>query len=209
MMALVVRAIAVGAAMALLCAQAPAPAPPTQVDAPPLDQYCATHACRGEPRLIKLRADGGRNFELTTATYPYVDDDGSIVIYPGETFAVAFPDPADLSKAQYLRVTEPVDPATVAPGTLMVHFEQLDGQTGMMLTLRNATTMPLQFDATMHVPWPDGVVHQSRTSMCTLMPGMTNTEGWPHPVAMLVLSHLRKAELPGNGTPGTVTMNCS
>lgn len=185
---------------ALWLAASPAGAEDAPAPAPTLAEYCAGHPCRTETHEIRLIANDGGSFGVMTQTYPYVDGEGSIVIYAGEAIAVSFPDPNDFSKVQFLRTMQNMDEAGAAPGAavLTVELKQRDGQAGMMMKLRNATGVALKFEATMYVPARDGL-HSAPTSMCTLLPGMFNTEGWPHPVAMIVLSHVRKVDVASGG----------
>jgi hypothetical protein len=195
--------VAVSAAAAM--AQQPAPTP---VAAPALADYCATHACRTAKQEIRLRAAGGASFGMMTENYPYVDDDGAIVIYAGEAFAVGFAG-GDYSRPEFLRtLSAAYDPALPTPGRpAIVAFElrQLENSPNTQLVMRNETGVALRFEATMYVPSKDGVATVP-TSICLLMPGVDNSETWQHPVAMVVLRRLRPAE--GVNTAGTVMVSC-
>lgn len=186
----------------------PAPLPPTPVAAPPLGEYCATHACRTAKQEIRLRAENGASFGLTTETYPYVDDDGAIVIYTGEAFAVGFTG-NDYSRPEFLRtLSDAYDAALPTPGRpAIVAFElrQLENSATTQLVMRNETGVPLRFEATMFVPSREGVAQQP-TSICVLMPGVDNRETWQHPVAMIVLRRLRPAQ--AVNAAGTIMLSC-
>jgi hypothetical protein len=202
------------AALAHAIAGPAATTPPAQADRQAqgqveLAQICAKVVCRAERREIRLRAEGGTAVVMTEM-FPYVDTEGSIVIYAGEAFSVSFPDPNDPSKPRFLHTIADIDnaplPAANEPRILMLQFGQIEGDTGMMLTMRNATGVALKFDAIMYVPTRNGMGSAS-TSICALLPGMFNTESWPHPVAMLVLNHIRKVDVTPNAD-GVVTMSC-
>lgn len=174
---------------------------------PPLSGICAQIACRKAPFDLKLRTREGGSIAIPMAAAPYVDDRGAISIYAGEALEFSFPDRNDTGHPIFSRVldhlnleglrgdrpSKPGEPEPSGPATLSLEFKQHDGDAGMTLTLRNDTGVPLKFDATMFVPTSQGI-ESAHTSICTLQPGMMGTELWPHPIAMLLLANIQRAE---------------
>lgn len=140
----------------------------------------------------------GKVFETATEGYPYLDSEGTVLIYPGEKIAITLEKKGSGLDAQLASVTGldgPLDlPANPAP-TLRFEFEQ-DPKLGMMLTATNATNLGIKYDAQMFVPTPNGV-KLAHTSICPLMPpqGISPTfsgfENWPHPIVLMVISNIR------------------
>jgi hypothetical protein len=192
--------------VAMAAGQAFADTAPLPPGAPKPDPAaaCAHLTCRTVARDLALRDKDGTPIHLNTATVPYVDDDGRVALYAGETVEISFPDRADLSHPKFVRVLDKIDETGVSgyrkdaaaptgPATLMLQLKQDDGKPDMMLLLRNDTGVPLKYDAEMFVPTAQGV-DRAHTSTCMLLPGTMGFESWPHPVAMLLLSGFHKVE---------------
>lgn len=142
------------------------------------------------------------------AATPYINDHGAISIYAGEALEVSFPDRKDPGHPVFSRVLDrinldglrgysppkPGDPEPSGPALLSLELKQNESDAGMTLTLRNDAGVPLKFDATMFVPTSRGI-ESAHTSICTLQPGMMGTESWPHPVVMLLLANIQRAEV--------------
>jgi hypothetical protein len=56
--------------------------------APDIDAVCAATACRDGGYEIALRLDKGHYRTLPVTRSPYILEDGSILIFPGEAFAI-------------------------------------------------------------------------------------------------------------------------
>ena len=111
---------------------------------------------------------------------PYINEKGSIIIYPGEHFAIAFkiengkivgavPEPAGSQRANAVEVS----------------FEQTE--TGMMLSLESRLASTIKYDATMKAP-DDRLVY---TSTCPVEAGLSAFESWPHAIKFMEPSNFR------------------
>ena len=159
-----------------------------------LAEICAQTVCRTETRELRLRTPEGL-FVTATEGNPYVHD-GSVVLYPGDAVVVDFA--ADGSMADmphFSRLSNaPVDVAAPLEGRAIVSldFSQRDDQPDMNLVLKSGLAFALKYDAYMFVPTRDGV-RSGYTSSCTLAPGLTGYEHWPHAIVMIVLTNFRVA----------------
>jgi hypothetical protein len=110
---------------------------------------------------------------------PYVTEKDAVVIYPGESFAVA----VDVDRG---KVADPRPASDEGePGTIALKFSAIDS--GMMLTITNNLAGMVKYDATMK--GPDGRVVY--TSSCPIDAALTNFESWPHPIKYLELTNFR------------------
>ncbi len=175
----------------------------------PLAEVCAKVLCRKPGHVVPLRMADGKVFEATTEGYPYLDEDGGVFIYPGETIAITLEKKGGRLDPQLASVTGldgavnlAVKPASTR--TVSFAFKQ-DPKIGMVLTATNATNLAIKYDARMFVPGPEGVKPHP-TTMCPLLPpqGTAQTysgvEDWPHPIVMLVLRNIR---IQPDGAPRT------
>ena len=150
----------------------------------------------------------GLSSAVTSARAPYVDEHSSVSIYAGEAIELSL-DRNDVTRPKFLRTIEhvdtqglkgyqknapPVDPS--APALLSLEFRQSADKPSMSLVLRNETGVPLKYDVTMFVPTPDGM-KSAHTSTCPILPGSMGDESWPHPIAMLLLTNFRRADMDG------------
>ena len=109
---------------------------------------------------------------------PYVTDKNTIIIYPGESFAVQI----DIARGKVGRA-QPV--TAEETGTITLDFKPQDA--GMILIVHNHLADIVKYDATMK--GPDGRLVY--TSSCPVGAGMGSYEGWPHPIQYLELSNFR------------------
>ena len=174
-----------------------------QTPAQTLAAICAKLPCRKGGRSVVLRMPDNRGFESKTQPYPYLDDHGTVILYPGETITIGFNKSGDsLGAPVLLKVTDPdgaVDigaPATAA-ASLSFTLKQDDGKASMMLTAANAVPATLKYNLQMFVPTPDGV-RSGHSSTCPLMAPQGSVasfggfESWPHPILMLAISDIRQ-----------------
>lgn len=111
---------------------------------------------------------------------PYVNDKGTITIYPGEHFVIAF----KIENGKIVGTApKPVD--SQAANTIELNFAR-DGN-GMLLTLQNNLSDMVKYDATMKAP-DNRMVY---TSSCTVDAGLQNYESWPHQIKFLELANFR------------------
>jgi hypothetical protein len=114
---------------------------------------------------------------------PYVTDKGAIVIFPGESFVIAF----EIESGKIVgALPRPV--GDQAANTIEVSFKEIDS--GMMLSLQNHLPSTVKYDAVMKAP--DG--RMVYTSSCPVRAGLSSFEGWPHPIKFLELSNFRFQE---------------
>jgi hypothetical protein len=165
-----------------------------------LAAVCAKVLCRKPGHVFQLHMADGKIFETTTEGYPYLDDKGAVLIYPGETIAITLEMQGGGLRAQLTNVMGldgPLDlPAGSASLSTLSFTLKQDPKIGMMLTATNAINLAIKYDAQMFVPTPAGVklVH---TSICPLLPPQgdaktfSGLENWPYPIVMMVLSNIR------------------
>lgn len=111
---------------------------------------------------------------------PYVTDKGVLVIFPGEHFAVEFSETGGHLKPGQAK------PLSDATGTFVeLSFSATDS--GMLLTVKNALSQAVKYDAVMKAP-DDKLVY---TSSCPVRAGMSTFESWPHVIKYLELSNFR------------------
>jgi hypothetical protein len=167
---------------------------------------CAKTTCRPAEQRLQLRTADDAIAYVKTAKAPYVDENGNVSLYAGETIEISFPDRNDLSHPTFVRTLDkidlegikgyhldapPSDPAM--PAILSLQLHQEESKPSMALVLRNETGIALKYDVTMFVPTPQGM-RATHTSTCPLLPGIMGDESWPHPIAMIMLSNFRKTD---------------
>lgn len=177
------------------------------VTARELAAICAQTVCRAE-KAIELRAPNDNIVRFNTDPVPYVYD-GTLTIYPGETYAVRMRvQGKDLGKPVFENGSEgkprpgptgynpdaeakALRDTVSAPVEALVYFsfKQQDG-TGMMLEILSTLPVTLKYDAVMFVATPQGI-QPDRTSSCPVFGGGFGTESWPVPLTMLALSNFR------------------
>ena len=111
---------------------------------------------------------------------PYVTDKGAIVLFPGESFVIAF----EIENGKIVNA-QPVPAGGSRSDVVEVSFKQIDS--GTMLTIANNLPKMVKYDATMKAP-DDRMVY---TNSCPVDAGLSNFESWPHPVKFLELSNFR------------------
>jgi len=180
-----------------------------QTPAQTLAAICAKVPCRKGGRTVVLRMPDNRGFEAKTQPYPFLDDHGTVILYPGETVTIGFNKSGDgLGAPVLLKVTDPdgavdIGAAGTAAASLSFTLKQDDGKPSMMLTAANGVPATLKYNLQMFVPTPDGV-RSGHSSTCPLMAPQGSVasfggfESWPHPILMLAISDIRM--LPG-GSP--------
>jgi hypothetical protein len=135
-----------------------------------------------EPFTLKLKGQGGSNFEQHFDKTPYVKD-GMIYIFPGEKFGVnAAVDGEKIAGLSY--VSNP------AKADVRLEFaEKVSGGNVMtLLIIENHLKQTLYLDAGMRVPNREGAY---KTSVLPVLAGKSGFESWPHPIVLLMLRNLR------------------
>ena len=164
-----------------------------------LMRQCASLACRTSERHFSLRTRDGKTVEGTTARFPYVNDKGTIFVYPGETVGVSITRDGDrLTPPVFAAATDP-DGTTAskqaAPANLSFTLRQMDGRADIILEIANRIDASVKLDLVMYVPIAGGM-RAVRTSSCPLLPpqgglpAFTGIESWPHPVMMIAISDI-------------------
>lgn len=170
---------------------------------------CSHADCRPGGNRTFLHYDSQHGVEFVVPRSPYLGNDGSIVIYPGETLLFDFPQATANSpgRPRFLRTEDGEvksnDPAAAgARATLRVSYRQeplAPGQFGMALDVKHLLPATLKFDTTISHFMTDRIV-QAKSATCALAPNRTGGETWPELVGPLVLSDLRFGEQPGGNT---------
>jgi len=156
-------------------------------------------ACRTSERHFSLRTGDGKTVEGTTARFPYVNDKGTIFVYPGETVGVSLVRDGDrLAPPVFVAATDPGGTTAskqAAPANLSFTLRQLDGRSDIFLEIANRIDASVKLDLTMYVPVTGGM-RAVRTSSCPLLPpqsglpAFTGIENWPHPIMMIAISNI-------------------
>ena len=197
--------------LASLCLVAPAFAAPDAAGQTPdpetsrqqaLKEVCLKFDCRQSVRTLSLRMPDDKRLEASTDRYPYVDDKGVIIIYPGETIAVSLSGQGEaLGPPALVSVTNPEGPVALRtapkqPANLTFAFKEFaKDKSGMLLDVTNQIDAALEYDAAMMV-WAGSGFRVVHTSVCRLMPpqpGLTEFHGfeqWAQPVVMLMISNI-------------------
>jgi hypothetical protein len=154
------------------------------------DADCGKLACRPAGPFAVTGGD-----PLPLPPTPYVTADGWIVIFPGETLVVEFPDAGETpGLPRYV-----ADPSDKQKNTLKLTFESRG--TGSMLFLESALPNMLKMDATMSIPARGGLFARY-TSTCPVFPKGVGSESWQPGLGPLVLRNFHF--LPAGGT----TISC-
>jgi hypothetical protein len=179
-----------------------------------LAAICGQTACRTE-KIIELRAPKDNVVRFKSDPVPYVYN-GTLTIYPGETYAVRMrvrgtelgapvfengsegkPLPAPTGYKPEVEAKAVQDTAG-APVDALVYFsfkqteaKQQQG-TDMLLEIVSALPVTVKYDAVMFVATPSGI-QPDRTSSCPVFAGAASIERWTVPLTMLALSNFRIA----------------
>jgi len=136
-----------------------------------------------DPFTLKVRIDRERYFEAKYENrVPYVAD-GDVYLFPGESFGLkVVTSNGEISSIEYVKDRSKAD--------IELDFAQdpkNEGDPGMILTMTSHLGYDVGFSALMVRPG-DGRIR--KTSVLPLRAGLTHFEGWPDPIAQLVLRHL-------------------
>lgn len=185
----------------------------------PAAAICAKTACRAGGNRIAVSTDQERYTSILVSHSPYVDpNDGTIVIFPGETLVFRLPvadgkigtpefvaeyapempmeaDPAapppPVRELPKLKGGMPVDILAPFPeGTLIVSYGQRGRSPMTYLTLVHNLPKTVKLDALMALIQPHAYDIRP-TSTCPLMPKVFSFESWPHPIGPMLLKNIR------------------
>ncbi len=195
-----------------------APAQPTTTN---LDALCAQIACRKGGYEAVIRVDDKRYTTVPVSRSPYIMDDGSILIFPGETIAVQFTIDKDqpghptmikrFAPKLLANISTPSGPvADSANADLPVLKEGLPAQETAELPPNTLVISYGQFEGQSgmvlevehnlpHTLKVDAIIAlikpgsyvQHYTSTCPIMPKMFGTESWPEPLGPLIIRNVR------------------
>lgn len=157
------------------------PQAPSQ-DLSPSRQQKSDELALRDPFTLKLKLQGGSNYEEHFDAVPYVKD-GSIYIFPGEKFGVnAQVDGDKIASLSYVK--------DAAKADIRREFTERGGGNGvmMLLVIENKLKQTLYLDAGMQVPNRKGAY---KTSILPVIGGKAGFESWPHPISLLILRNLR------------------
>ncbi len=170
-----------------------------------LDAVCEKVVCRKAAHDITLRLPETENlFKVKSALYPYLDQQGTVILYPGDIIAIAIDKNGDaLGEARLLHVEDAAGPVDVGgppqpdtgAGTLSFNLQQNKDDAGMTLVVTNTIDATIKYTAQIFVPTSKGM-QSGRTSICPLSPpqkpaaSFTGHEAWPYPIAMAVITNI-------------------
>lgn len=168
-----------------------------------LTALCRKVACRGQTRPIELRLDASRGYHFESELLPYVDDKGSILLYPGDVVTVSVArNGKKLSLPKIVNASDAGGKINLggkansgATSTVTFALTQDEGKPDMTLLVTNKTGLTLKYTAVAGIPSQQGL-RPSHTSVCPLLPGsakdgFTGHETWPQAIGMIILSDLR------------------
>lgn len=190
-----------GSAIAKPDAAAPAPRSSDQQAIDDLVHQCVSQTCRTSARHFSLRAPDGKAVEGDTLPFPYVNDKGTVFVYPDETVSVSLARQGDkLAPPVFVAATDPGGTTTskqadVTPANFSFQLRQLDKVPGTVLIITNRMDANIKLDLVMYVPITGGMraVH---TSSCPVLPpqsgqqSFAGIEQWPHPVMMVAIADI-------------------
>ena len=176
-----------------------------QPSAQMLKQMCAQVPCR-KVTTLTLRTESSKG-QIDTNPYPYLDPNGNVIIYPGETITLALAGNGS-GKPRLLEATDAGGKhsfAKAAPTekTLTFQFKQTDGKPDMVLTAVNTTTSAIKYDAVISAVTDKGI-NQKPSATCPLsppspgQPSFRGIESWPFPIVGLLIHDIRPL---GKSTP--------
>jgi hypothetical protein len=191
----------IGSAMAKPDGGPSAAAPRDRQAVDELVRQCVSLTCRTSTRHFSLHAADGKTVEGETLPFPYVNDKGTVIVYPDETVSVSLARQGDkLAPPVFVAATDPdgttaLKLADVTPANLSFQLRQLDSVPGTVLVITNQIDANIKFDLVMYVPVAGGMraVH---TSSCPLLPpqngqqSFAGVEHWPHPVMMVAIADI-------------------
>ena len=196
-----------------------APVPPT--DAADVAKACAAQACRPGGYGVVVRLDTTHATTVPVAQTPYILDDGAILIFPGETFAVQFTvTDGKLGAPVFYKDFAPHLPALVktadsaaanpTDGTLPPSPPPVDGKAISQLP---PNTVLLSYGPSDQVPGANLVIEsnlpaalkfnavmyaagatgfgQTPTSTCPIGSGLMSFEMWQQPLGPMILTKAR------------------
>jgi len=199
----------------------PTPDATAQPAATNLDTLCAQIACRKGGYEAVVSVDNDRYTTVPVSRSPYVVDDNSILIFPGETIAIQFTVENDkLTHPKMVERFAPKLPAYIsgpsspiadpANASLPVLKEGPPAQETAELPpntlllsygqLKGLAGMVLEiehsFPRTLKVDAiialiKPGAYDQHYTSTCSIMPKLFGTESWPQPLGPLIIRNAR------------------
>ncbi|MGV3662379.1 MAG: hypothetical protein ACO1TE_19505 [Prosthecobacter sp.] len=136
-----------------------------------------------EPFTLKLHVDTERFYEEKFGKIPYVHE-GDVHLFKDDRFGLSLDIQEDAVRA--VRYEPDFKKADVT--LIFTQDVKADGETMMLLQIRNKTKHPLRFDGLMTVPGNKSIL---QTRILPIRPGMSSFESWPHPIVQLVLQKLR------------------
>jgi hypothetical protein len=183
---------------AMAAPQSNSPQNQHQAAAQALADVCAKVACRKITTTLILRKEDGSTGEVDTSPFPYFDPDGEIFIYPGESIILGVAKNGSgrprLLKAVDAGGTHQFAQLAAGEASLEFQFRQLEGKPDMVLSVQNATSAMIKYDALM-VTAPGR--RPSPTSSCPVYPpqpgqaSFGGIESWPHPIVSLLITNIR------------------
>ncbi|WP_126423412.1 hypothetical protein [Asticcacaulis excentricus] len=183
-----------------------------------LEAICAATQCRAGGLEIVLRLNKDSYTPIPVGKSPFIMEDGALLIYPGETFAIQY-DVVDgkPTAPRWLRSYAPQYPmkilrsdkvvdnaadqalppivkdnnkALIPPNSVLLSYGQLAGQTDMMLRVESTLPDIVKFDAVMALVAKGGGYTFKPTSTCPVANRLL-FEHWPYPIGPIILKNIR------------------
>lgn len=152
------------------------------------DPCASAGACRVVGPL-RVEAPDGQVREIAMGmTLPWVTQ-GNVLLAPGDAVLVALAEVDGVLVPALVATGDAARGEDLAEGQVRFEFGTITrGQ--IMLTVTSAFADPIEY-AALKVSLADG---PNRTSVCTLMPGLTVFEQWEEPIYQLALWGFRRAQ---------------
>ena len=174
-------------ALAALLLTSPHPAH-AQDDAAPDPCAQASAACRVVAPLRVEAPDGEVSTVDMGMTLPWVTL-GNVLLAPGDAVLVSLEEVDGILVPRLLATGEAARAGELQPGQVRFDFGPIE-RGNVMLSVVSTFADPVEY-AALKVSLADG---PNRTSVCTLMPGLTMIEQWSEPIYQLALWGFRRAE---------------
>jgi hypothetical protein len=185
--------------------------------APDIEAVCAATACRAGGYETVLRLDDKHFTTVPVTKSPYILDDGSLLLFPGESLAIQFDIENDQPvRPRFVRRFAPKFPMQIEkdgkpvanpsdnglPAVPMdehkVLFDTLPPNTVVLsygqldgkpdMMLTIDHSLPKRFKVAAVMQVPDGKSYDSRaTTSCPIQPHLTLFEHWPHRIGPMIL----------------------
>lgn len=163
------------------------------VQAAPGDICATPGACR-RVDTVRIETPDGKEYTLPiNQTLPWVVQ-GNLMLMPGDTITIRLVDRDGALFPELVRAGP--DTAGIAPGEGEIQIKVLPYNKGnLVMAVHSRRTDTLDYGALIVGPAARGSAQ--RTSVCSLMPGITVFESWTQPIRQIALFGFRRTTQPG------------